>query len=340
MTMVMQSVRGRIIDCHTHIASCDYFPMPFMDGIIDNMMCALESRGTTLGRHRVAELYLSRFQDPECDQLVAEMDEAGIAQSVLLVADFTLALSGSALTIAEMLSRHIAVAKKHAGRFLVFAGVDPRWGQDGLHLFESVVAKGDVHGYKVYPPCGFQASDRRLYPFYEICNRFDLPVLLHVGATSPVLGFESARPIHLDDAARDFRNVKFILAHGSAHYSSECVMMCTHRPNVYLDVSGYEVSELRQLQRVLSARISHKILFGTDWPFFRLRGSQKDFIDMLVNNEEVFPTEMLPAEIEGFFFGNAARLLRLPSTTTAERGEAIVPVAEDAACEVGEMLLR
>jgi predicted TIM-barrel fold metal-dependent hydrolase len=314
-----QAAHGLIIDCHAHIASCEYFPPPFMDGVIDNMMCVLGSRGARLSRRKVEELYTSRFQDPECDQLVSEMDAAGIARSVLLLADFTFALRGCSMTVAEMLSKHVAVARRHPGRFLTFAGIDPRWGQDGLGLFESAAARGEVHGFKVYPPCGFNASDRRLYPFYEVCKGHALPVLVHVGATSPALGFESSRPIHLDDAARDFPAVKFILAHGSVHYPDECVMMCKFRPNVYLDVSGYEVEELALVRHVLSAGINHKVLFGTDWPFFRLRGTQKDFVDLLLEGDDVFPAKMSVGEIEGFFFGNAAGLLRGAPTADQAR---------------------
>jgi predicted TIM-barrel fold metal-dependent hydrolase len=262
-----------------------------------------------MAKKKVTNLFLSRFQDPFCDQLVEQMDGAGIDHAVLLLADFTYALRDSKLTIAEMLARHIAVSRRHPNRFSIFAGVDPRWGRDGISLFEDAVARGDVHGLKVYPPCGFTASDKDLRPFYEICSQHGLPVLVHIGATSPVLDFELARPIHIDKAAREFPQVDFILAHGSVHYPDECAMMCSHRPNVYLDVSGYEVSELHNLRHLFSRGVNHKVLFGTDWPLFRLKGKQKDFVSMLVDSNEVFPPAMSQAEMEWFFFRNARRIL-------------------------------
>jgi predicted TIM-barrel fold metal-dependent hydrolase len=298
-----------IVDFHCHIASTEFFPASFLDGVVENMMVSLLARGMDMKKDKVADLYLSRYQDPLCDQLVGQMDDAGIAHAVLLLADFTYALPDCKLTVAEMLARHIAVVERHPGRLSLFAGVDPRWGKDGLALFEDAVSRGQVQGLKVYPPCGFGPSEEIMHPFYEICAQHGLPVLLHVGATSPVLDFEPARPIHLDKAARAFPRVPFILAHGSVHYMDECAMMCSHRPNVYLDVSGYEVAELHELARLFCKNINHKLLFGTDWPVFRLKGTQKDFVSLLVDGDDVFPSAMSETDVECFFFRNARRLL-------------------------------
>jgi predicted TIM-barrel fold metal-dependent hydrolase len=273
------------------------------------MMGVLKAQGRSVSRNKVETLYLSRFNDADCNELIQQMDDAGIEKSVLLLADFTFALPDGGLSVAEMLDRHVRVSRRHAGRLLVFAGIDPRWGADGIELFRRAAASGDIHGFKVYPPCGFTASDRRLYPFYEICAAHQLPVVLHVGATSGVLDFETARPIHLDQAARDFPGVNFILAHGSVHYSHECAMLCSHRPNVFLDVSGFEVAQLSGLRWVFEQGINHKILFGTDWPLFRLRGSQRDFVSTLGDRSVAFGAHTSDRDVELFFFGNAARLL-------------------------------
>jgi predicted TIM-barrel fold metal-dependent hydrolase len=67
-------------------------------------------------------------------------------------------------------------------------------------------------------------------------------------------------------------------------------MLCTHRPNVYLDISGYQ-STLRadgtaKVVRTAVARgINHKILFGTDWPVFRLQATQQGFVAALTEED-------------------------------------------------------
>jgi uncharacterized protein len=307
---VARTAAEHCVDFHCHIASAEFFPRSFVDGAVENMAVHFLNRGIPAKREKIAALFLAKMQDANCDELVAQMDEAGIQRSVLLLADFTYALRDTPLTIEEMVQRHRAVMLRHPGRLCAFAGIDPRWGTDGLALFERCAGEYGFHGLKVYPPCGFSPSSALLYPYYEICAQLHLPVLVHIGATSPILDFELARPIHIDKAARDFPGVNFILAHGSVHYPDECAMLCSHRPNVYLDVSGFEIAELARLHAVFLRRINHKVLFGTDWPFFRMQGTQRDFVDRLTQNDGVFPPNMPSADIRSFFSGNADLLLR------------------------------
>ena len=312
-----------IIDFHCHIASEMCFPPSFLDGVVDNMFLALEAKGLPVPREKVAKLYMATLQDPLCDELVKEMDNAGIGEAVLLVPDFTYAMRDSSHTIEELIDHHRLVRDRHFGRFRVFVGVDPRWGEDGLALFERAICEYAFDGMKLYPPCGYTLSDKLLWPFYELCSAFSIPVLSHIGATSPTLDFELAQPINVDRAAREFPNVDFVLAHGSVHYPDECAMLCNNRPNVYIDVSGYEAAEVAGLTRLFSRGINHKILFGTDWPIFRMQGRQNDFIDR-IKAGGAFPETMPVAEQEMFLHGNAERLLgkakRRPEAVQLKKG--------------------
>lgn len=305
-----------IIDGHCHVASLDFTPRSFVDGVIDNSLCALAAQGIKRTRTQLMELYLRKMQDPHCDELIAEMDEAGIEQAVLLLPDFTFTLKDSRLDIAEMMVRHRDILARHPGRFRVLAGVDPRWGSDGLALFERSIDEYGFHGLKLYPPCGYSPSDRSLYPFYELCAARGLPVLVHIGATSPTLAFDTARPIFVDQAARDFPSVSFILAHGSCAYVDECTMMCAYRPNVYLDISGFESMPVESLRPLLSRGINHKIIFGTDWPVFRLQGRQKDCVASLFQEGGVLGA-LRPRELEGLFRGSMLKLL--PQASAEQR---------------------
>lgn len=272
-----------IIDAHCHIASEEHTPRSFIDGAISNIVTALLAQGVKATRQRIAAMYDKKMQDPLCDELVAEMAQAGISKSILLVPDFTYALKDCALTIEESLLKHRDVLLRHPGRFEVFGGVDPRWGRDGVALFERSLVEFGFRGFKVYPPCGYSPSDPALFPYYELCAQHQVPVLVHIGPTSPALAFDTSNPFLLDEAARRFPTVNFILAHGSVNFAEECAMLCSHRPNVYLDISGYQ-STLRAdgtakvVRTVVSRGINHKVLFGTDWPVFRLQDTQQGFV--------------------------------------------------------------
>lgn len=307
---------NRIIDGHCHVASTDFTPRSFLEGVIDNVLSALAAQGLRPDRNNLLKLYLEKMQDPDCDELIAEMAEAGIEKAVLLLPDFTYALKDSTLTISEMFDKHHALLQRHPDKFYVFAGVDPRWGIDGIRLFEKAVNEYGFHGLKLYPPCGYSPSDRALYPYYEICAHRGLPVLTHTGATSPALGFETARPIFVDQAALDFPGINFILAHGSVNYVEECTMLCAFRPNIYLDISGFEMTPVEHLNPLLYRGINHKIIFGTDWPVFRMQGSQKSFVEKLLDEESPLGN-LRKNELEAIFHKSISTLLNRQTKTKA-----------------------
>ena len=297
-----------IIDFHCHVASGMCFPPSFNAGVVDNALLALRARGLPVPRAKVERMHDTTLNDPLCDKLVSEMDEAGIAEAVLLLPDFTYALRDSTHSIQELIAHHRQVRDRHPGRFRVLFGVDPRWGTEGLTLFERAIQEHDFDGMKLYPPCGYRLSDKILYPFYEVCSAYGLPVLSHIGATSPALEAEPARPIFVDRAAKDFPDVDFVLAHGSVNYVEECAMLINSRPNIYVDVSGYEGGGVAGLSRLFSLGLHHKVLFATDWPIFRLQGRQASFVERLTT-EGAFPETMSVRDRELFFSGNARRLL-------------------------------
>jgi uncharacterized protein len=304
---------SRILDMHCHIASLDYIPRSFIDGAISNMVTALIAQGVPASANKLFGMFEQKMQDPLCDGLVQEMERAGIAKSVLLIADFTYALRDCKLSVQEAFENHRKVLERHPGKFEVFGGVDPRWGKDGIALFERSLAEYAFSGFKVYPPCGFSPSDRSLFPYYELCAAYGVPVLIHIGPTSPALGFNSSNPFGVDDAARSFPSVNFILAHGSVSFTEECIMMCRFRPNVYLDISAFQSTlafdpEAKAVKHTVSQGINHKVIFGTDWPVFRLQGSQKDFVDTIISENGPL-AELNERERSLVLYQNAERLL-------------------------------
>jgi predicted TIM-barrel fold metal-dependent hydrolase len=297
-----------IIDCHAHVASQEFIPLSFIEGAAGNVVRALAAQGLSVTRRQLLDRWLAGLQDGDCDELVEEMNASGIAESVLLLPDFTFALKDCKLSISEAVERHRVILNRRPDRFRVFAGVDPRWGRDGVDLFHRAVTEYGFHGLKLYPPCGYSPSDRSLFPFYEICAQYRLPVLTHTGPTSPVLAFDVARPILADEAARTFPDINFILAHGHGTYVEECIALCACRPNVYLDVSGFQTMPVESLRPLFSRGINHKILFGTDWPLFRVQGRQQAFVESL--SREPSPVAALrPREADAFFGGTIHKLL-------------------------------
>ena len=264
-----------IIDGHCHLASSRCIPRDFFVGVASNIARKISAQGMSPDLEKLTRMLVLQYDDHLADKLVTKMDQAGINKTVLLAPDFTYALE-SEFTMEDLASQHAQVLARHPGRFHVFFGVDPRWGQAGYDYFEKVIADHGFEGLKVYPPCGYSPSDERMFPLYETCSARGLPVLLHTGPTSPALRFDTAHPSLIDEAARKFPKVNFILAHGGVNFVEEAKLMCNYRPNVYLDISGFPAVMApggwrRQLVGLFAQGINHKIIFGSDWPVFSMK---------------------------------------------------------------------
>jgi uncharacterized protein len=268
-----RSYVGTIIDAHCHVASTDFIPRDFVTGTARNIAAKLLATGVDRSIEELSDAVRKQHQDHQADGFIRELDESGVSQAVLLLPDFTFT-SKCDLTIAEMIERHRRICERHPGRFFVFAGVDPRWGRDGLDLFTKTIQDPRFHGLKLYPPCGYSPSDRALYPYYELCREYRAPALLHVGPTAPTLSFSYSNPWLVDQAALDFPDVNFILAHAAVHFVEECLTLAEYRPNIFLDISAFPSicpapnGWKMALPKFLQRGINHKILFGTDWPLF------------------------------------------------------------------------
>ena len=94
---------------------------------------------------------------------------------------------------------------------------------------------------------GFFPNDRMAYPLYEAIAEAGKPALFHTGQTGVGAGMPGgngmrlkySNPMFLDDVAVDFPDMPIILAHPSFPWQEEALAVATHKPNVYIDLSGW-----------------------------------------------------------------------------------------------------
>ncbi|HWM01649.1 MAG TPA: amidohydrolase family protein [Actinophytocola sp.] len=282
----------RILDGHCHVASTDFVPRAFLGDVVGNVRARLGAHGRAPAATRLLDAYTAQHADHDADGLVRELDAAGVAKAVLLVPDFGLRLD-CPLEPRAMAERHHAIRLRHPGRFWVYLGVDPRRGAAGLADFERSVAEFGIDGVKLYPPCGYSPSDRDLYPYYEICAARTMPVFVHTGPTAAGLDFEPAHPMLVDQAARDFPGVTFVLGHGGVTHVEVSSELAVHRRNVYLDLGGFAGAGTpdgwpAHLNRLFHTGLNHKIIFGTDWPLNRMSGGLVPLVEEITTGDRVF----------------------------------------------------
>jgi uncharacterized protein len=299
-----------IIDCHAHLAAEGVLPTSFFDSWAANISRNLPPNSPDDALH----LFHHFNDDPDCAKLLAEMDAAGIDQTVLLIIDFGLDFAEETMPLEALYLRHRELSTTYPERLLVFAGIDPRRGEEGLELFERSLREWNFRGLKLYPPCGYSPSERSLFPYYELCQQYGVPVLTHLGPTASCLSFKHTRPEDVDDAAHAFPGVNFILGHAAVVWYEEASMLAEYRPNIYLDLSGFQTEVRRKnfdhiLGRHKQRGILRKLVFGTDWPIHRFFGTQQSWIAEM--RKTVDKGLLTPQELDRILYGNAGELLRI-----------------------------
>jgi predicted TIM-barrel fold metal-dependent hydrolase len=149
--------------------------------------------------------------------------------------------------------------------------------------------------------------------YFALCAELHLPVCSHSGPGWGPLDFGYARPLLLDSAARRFPGVDFIFGHGAVFGTAECVAIAAHRPNVYLESSGFSSAPNADgwpahLNTTFRLGVQHKMIFGTGWPSYRLTESMASLCAAVVDGDEVF-NDVSDAARALILGGNARRLL-------------------------------
>ena len=92
------------------------------------------------------------------------------------------------------------------------------------------------------------------------------------------LRLKYSNPIHLDDVAADFPDMTIIIAHPSWPWQDEALSVCLHKPNVYIDLSGWSPKYFPpQLVQYANTQLKTKMLFGSDYPLITPDRWIKDF---------------------------------------------------------------
>lgn len=204
-------------------------------------------------------------------------------------------------------------ALENSDMMMAFGSIDPHKGKMGLREARRLIEDFGIKGFKFHPTVqGFFPNDRMAYPFYELIAEYKLPAIFHSGHSGIGTGvpgggglrLKYSNPIHLDDVAADFPDMKVIIAHPSWPWQSEALSVCMHKPNVYIDLSGWSPKYFpKELVQYANTMLKKKVLFGSDFPLITPDRWMKDF--------EVagFKPELKPL----IFKENAMRVLGLKS---------------------------
>jgi predicted TIM-barrel fold metal-dependent hydrolase len=204
----------------------------------------------------------------------------------------------------------LEVAAANSDVMIAFASVDPGR-KDAVERAKRLIDEHDVRGFKFHPNIQeFFPNDRSVYPLYEVIAEARLPALFHTGHSgigSGVPGggglrLKYSNPIYVDDVAADFPELPIVLAHPSFPWQDEALSIAMHKPEVYIDLSGWSPKYFPpQLVQYAKTLLKRQVLFGSDFPMITPERWLKDF-ERLEFDEEL--TQLVLKE-------NAAHLLGL-----------------------------
>jgi len=202
-------------------------------------------------------------------------------------------------------------AAENSDIMVAFASIDPAKGKMGAREARRLIDEHGVRGFKFHPTVqGFFPNDRKAYALYEVIAAAKLPAIFHSGHSGIGTGMRGggglrlkySNPTYLDDVAVDFPDMPIIIAHPSWPWQDEALSICLHKPNVYIDLSGWSPKYFSpQLVQYANTLLKERMLFGSDFPLITPDRWLKDF------EAAAFKPEVRPLILKE----NAIRLLGL-----------------------------
>ncbi len=181
--------------------------------------------------------------------------------------------------------------------------------------------------FKYYPPEDTYINDPDLWPLYRKAEELGIVLDIHTGFSwVPPGKSKHALPIHLDDVARDFPDLKIVAFHMGYPHCDDLNMIAMGHPNVYVSLSllvPWALTAPRKFAKILGEAMRwvgpEKIIWGCDYAGFGMQIG----LAVLGMREFQIPEDMqegygyLPITDEDrrkIFGGNLGRLLGIDTS--------------------------
>ena len=162
--------------------------------------------------------------------------------------------------------------KTHPDRLIGFAGIDPADRAHAVEEIERATSDLGMKGIAVSPAAqDLHPSSSNMEAVYERADALNLPIMFHQGIQiSSECKLEYAQPILLDAVAREYPNLKIIIAHLGYPWIDEALVLLGKHTNVYSDISWLLHQPWQAYQALHSAYqygVMDKLLFASGFPF-------------------------------------------------------------------------
>lgn len=196
------------------------------------------------------------FPNPEADRMLQSMDRAGVTAIVCS--------SHAALCDQERGNRELAqVIREHPGRFYGYRVINPNHPEAAKREVERYPQDSGFVGFKFHPDGHKYVITGEGYAHaLSYANEHELIVLTHSWGES-----KYNAPQLVAEAAKKYPHAIIIMGHSGHGEWDQAFAAAREHDNIYLDLcAAYRVNGI--IARMVNEVGSHKIVFGTDQPWF------------------------------------------------------------------------
>jgi predicted TIM-barrel fold metal-dependent hydrolase len=227
------------------------------------------------------------------DEVVREMDEAGVARGVLC----------SGYSGEGDVDWVRAARDKYPERFALSHVVDPREGMAAVRLTENLVSR---HGYALIRMMGLQTrlcyNDPAYYPVYAKCIELGVPVGLNVGFPGPRVPSKYQDPLPIDDVCAFFPELTIVLQHGGEPWVDTCVKLMVKWPNVHYMSSAIAPRHIPgAIIDYANTRGGDRVMFASDYPLLTHERCMREARTLPFKDAGRF-TKFVAANAQALFF--------------------------------------
>lgn len=210
------------------------------------------------------------------DLLLKEMKKNSIGAAIVIPDN----IEGSD-SIAD-LDKAIELIGKRKNLFLLGSPQIIQRGSQEIEKYKELLGNGKIKGIKFFPGHDpYYPTDERCLPYYELCEKLDVPVLFHTGENSG--DSDCAKwndPKYIVEIAKKYPKLKVIITHYYWPKLDYCYETTKGVPNIYFEIAAMADAEvveksggIEKIREILKKTIADrpdKVIFGTDWPMCKI----------------------------------------------------------------------